>query len=609
MTIKSLIAVLLTLFGATAQGVTLEEVLEKHADAMGGLAKLSAVSSAVIRSETEVGGMKGTTVTYFKSPDKIRVELVLPIITYTQACNGNECWIRDQQGLTHSMSGDLKGLVVTQLALDRGTYLAPATFDGEIQLLDEPVEVEGKSCYQVVISPTGGTTATAAIDRESYLIKRVKLVTDMATVFAYPSDYCNVDGIMIPFQSTEATDAGIIAGINRVQSVEFNTAVSDSLFELDENAEPALTTGNAVVVPFELYRNHIYFDANIPGQGTMRFIFDSGAGGVGLNKDLVEQLQLEHLGQIEARGVGGADVSEVYQLDTLNIADLSLSDLPVYAMDLSPLQAAGTKRIDGIIGYDLLSRFAVTVDYEDSVLIIHRDSRVDRSVWGSECRLNLDFRLPYIDARINDSIVGRFRLDTGSGSTIDFNSPFVERNKLIAEDRSKYHQVTAVGIGGGSSGLIGELAALELCEYRVDSVLVNYSTTESGIFAGAQTAGNIGAGILKRFIVTFDYPTESVYFKPTAHFEQLNSIRNMGGVALSKSGQQLMVDEVLAGRPADGLLRAGDRILAIDGRSADELTLSEANSALIGGKNSRVIIDILRGNEKISVELILDSLY
>ena len=228
MTIKSLIAVLLTLFGATAQGVTLEEVLEKHADAMGGLAKLSAVSSAVIRSETEVGGMKGTTVTYFKSPDKIRVELVLPIITYTQACNGNECWIRDQQGLTHSMSGDLKGLVVTQLALDRGTYLAPATFDGEIQLLDEPVEVEGKSCYQVVISPTGGTTATAAIDRESYLIKRVKLVTDMATVFAYPSDYRNVDGIMIPFQSTEATDAGIIAGINRVQRDEYNTAVSDS---------------------------------------------------------------------------------------------------------------------------------------------------------------------------------------------------------------------------------------------------------------------------------------------------------------------------------------------------------------------------------------------
>ncbi len=609
MTIKSLIAVLLALFGASANGVTLEEVLTKHAEAMGGLDKLAAVSSAVIKSETEVGGMKGTTVTYFKSPDKIRIELVLPIVSYTQVCNGKECWIRDQQGLTHSMSGDLKGLVVTQLALDRGTYLTPTTFDGKIQLLDDPVEVEGKLCYEVVVTPNGGTTATAAIDQESYLIRRVKLVTDMATVFAYPSDYRNVDGIMIPFQSTEVTDAGIIAGINRVQSVLFNAEVADSLFDLDEGAEPKMTAGDAVVVPFELYRNHIYFDANVPGQGTLRFIFDSGAGGVGLNKDLVDQLKLEHLGQIEARGVGGADVSEVYQLDTLHIADLSLNDLPVYAMDLSPLQAAGTKRIDGIIGYDLLSRFAITVDYEDSNLIIHRDSRVDRSNWGSECRLNLDFRLPYIDARINDAIVGRFRLDTGSGSTIDFNSPFVERNNLIAEDRSKYHQVTAVGIGGGSSGLIGELGALELCEHRVDSVLVNYSTSESGIFAGAQTAGNIGAGILKRFKVTFDYPTESVYFKPTAHFEQLNRIRNMGGVALAMSGNQLMVGDVLPGRPADGLLKTGDRIVAIDGRSADEMTLSEANSALIGGKNSRVIIDILRGNEKISVELILDSLY
>ncbi len=609
MTIRSIIAVLLTLFGATAQGVTLEEVLKKHAEAMGGLEKLAAVSSAVVKSETEVGGMKGTTVTYFKSPDKIRVDLVLPILTYTQACNGDKCWLRDQQGLTHSMSGDLKGLVVTQMALDRGTYLMPASFDGEIKLLDESAEIEGEPCYQVVISPIGGTTATVAIDQKSYLIRRVKLITDMATVFSYPSDYRKVDGIMIAHQSTEATDAGIVAGVNRVQSVEFNTAVADSLFELDENAGPKLTTGNAVVVPFELYRNHIYFDANIPGQGAMRFIFDSGAGGIGLNKDLVEQLKLEHLGQIEARGVGGADVSEVYQLDTLEIADLSLSDLPVYAMDLSPLQAAGTKRIDGIIGYDLLSRFAVTVDYEDSNLIIHRDSRVDRSDWGSECRLNLDFRLPYIDARINDAVVGRFRLDTGSGSTIDFNSPFVERNKLLAEDRSNYHQVTAFGIGGGSSGLIGELSALELCDYRIDSVLVNYSTSESGIFSGAQTAGNIGAGILKRFIVTFDYPTESVYFRPTAHFDQLNRIRNMGGIALSKSGQSLMVADVLPGRPADGVLKTGDRLLAIDGRPAGEMTLAEANSALIGGKNSRVVIDILRGNEKISVELMLDSLY
>lgn len=609
MLIRSIIAAILTILGASAQSATLDEILKEHAEAMGGLKNLAAITSAVVSSETEVGGMKGTTMTYFKAPDKIRVDLVLPIMTYTQVCNGDDCWLRDQMGLTHSMSGDLRGLVVTQMALDRGTYMTPSSFNGVVKLLDEPVDIEGKSCYQILVSPVGGTEATLAIDKETSLINRVKLVTDMATVFSYPADYRKVEGIMIAHHTTEATDAGIVAGVNRVQSVKFNTSIPDSLFELRDNTSSNTTGASSVVVPFELYRNHIYFDAEIPGYGKMRFIFDSGAGGTALNKDLVEQLKLDHLGQVEARGVGGADVSEVYQLDSLHIGELSLSDLPVYAMDLSPLQAAGTKRIDGILGYDLLSRFAITVNYEDSSFVIHRDNEVDRSSWGSECRLNLDFRLPYIDARINDGIIGRFRLDTGSGSTVDFNSPFVERNNLIAEERSQYHQVTAFGIGGGSSGLIGELPALELCDYRIDSVLVNYSTSESGIFAGAQTAGNIGAGVLKRFIVTFDYPTESVYFKPIEQFERLNTIRNMAGIVITKSDDSLIVSDVIPGRPGDGLLRVGDRIIAIDGRSANRMSLAEVNSELIGGKYSRVIIDILRGNEKINVEVILDSLY
>lgn len=609
MILKAIFAAFLTFVGATAYSSTIDDILKKHAEAMGGMDNLAAINSALIKSETEVGGMKGTTVTFYKSPDKIRVDLVLPIMTYTQVCSGDDCWLRDQMGLTHSMTGDLKGLVVTQLVLDRGSYMIPSKFDGVIKLLDEDVEIEGKSCYQVVIAPTGGTEATVAISKETYLIQRVKLITDMATVYAYPSDYRKVGDIMVAHQSTEVTDAGIVAGVNRVQSVEFNANIDDSTFALIEKQDASPIGAAEVVVPFELYRNHIYFDADVPGHGTMRFIFDSGAGGTALNSDLVERLKLEHLGQVEARGVGGADVSEVYQLDSLHIGGLSLSELPVYAMDLSPLQAAGTKRIDGIVGYDLLSRFAITVNYEDSVFIIHRDSKVDRSGWGSECRLNLDFRLPYIDARVNDSIIGRFRLDTGSGATVDFNSPFVERNKLLAEDRSQYHQVTAFGIGGGSSGLIGELPSLELCEYRIDSVLVNYSTSESGIFAGAQTAGNIGAGVLKRFIVTFDYLTESIYFKPIEQFDRLNNIRNMAGIVLANSGDAIIVTDVIPGRPGDGLLKVGDRVSAVDGRSADGMSVAEINAALIGGKYSRVIIDILRGNEKINVELILDSLY
>ncbi|MGB5106784.1 MAG: PDZ domain-containing protein, partial [Candidatus Zixiibacteriota bacterium] len=165
------------------------------------------------------------------------------------------------------------------------------------------------------------------------------------------------------------------------------------------------------------------------------------------------------------------------------------------------------------------------------------------------------------------------------------------------------------GIGGGSAGLIGQLASLEICDYRIDSVMVNYSTAESGIFAGAQTAGNIGAGILKRFIVTFDYPNETVYFKPVSHFDQLNRIRNMAGLALERSGDTIVVAEILPGRSADKLLIAGDRVVSIAGEAADAMTVERANRLLTGARDSKVMLEILRDGKKINVELMLDSLY
>ena len=605
---RSFFAIALAFFGATTQGATLNEILQKHSEALGGWEKLSKVTSAVVKAETELGGMAGTSTTYYKAPDKFRIDLNLPIMNYTQACAGDDCWMRDQAGLVHSLGGDLKGLVVTQMALDRGSYLRPDKFDGTVTLLDSTITVGSANCYEIKIAPNGGSPAMMAIDTASFLTKRVMLVTDMAVVYSFPDDYRPVEGLMMPYKSTEMTDAGITSGVSRVQEIKFNVPVADSLFSPGAKAGPGIAAAD-VVVPFELYRNHIYFNAEVPGQGTLRFIFDSGAGGVGLNKDLVERLKLKKLGEVEARGVGGADVSEVYQLDSLNIADLGLSDVPVYAMDLAPLEAAGTKRIDGIIGYELLSRYAITVDYEHFRLVIHRAANPATSEWGNECRLNLDFRLPYIDARINEAVIGRFRLDTGSGSTIDFNSPFVERNKLLAEDRSGYHPVMAFGIGGGSAGLIGQLSTLEICDYRIDSVMVNYSTSETGIFAGAQTAGNIGAGILKRFIVTFDYPNEVVYFQPVSRFNQLNRIRNMAGLELKRDGDRMLVADILPGRSADKLLISGDRIIAIGGEKADGMPIERANQLLTGARDAKVMMEVLRDGKKISVELMLDSLY
>jgi C-terminal processing protease CtpA/Prc len=96
-------------------------------------------------------------------------------------------------------------------------------------------------------------------------------------------------------------------------------------------------------------------------------------------------------------------------------------------------------------------------------------------------------------------------------------------------------------------------------------LLVSFSSASTGIFAGNNTAGNIGTGVLKAFTVTFDYGRETVYLKKTRNSQDSASLRNMAGVELGRKQGKIMVRRVIAGRAADGFLAPGDIIVEIDG--------------------------------------------
>lgn len=518
----------------------------------------------------------------------------------------------DDQGATHSLGAELKGVIVTQAAVDQWTYLDSARFDGDAVLEDSMGSVDGTPCYIIRMRPRGGIAALLYVDQKTSLPRQVVMTTDMGTVYSRADDYRAVDGIMIPYRSVESSEAGLVTGTSTIVSVEFNVPLSDTLFEPVAPAAESDYLGknvDSVIVPFELWRNHIYVKVTIDGKGPFDFIFDTGAGGVGINRRLLQQLSLKLLGATEARGIGGTDASEAYRIDSLRVGEILLSDLSAYAVDFSPIESTGWRKIDGVVGYDLLSRFVVTVDYAGHNLVFYRNEISPRENWGSKCPLTIDFRLPYIDAMINDSINGRFRLDTGSHSSLDLNSPFVRDHQLVDTDSGKYHQITAFGVGGSTTGLIGMLPSLVLCGTRLDSILANFSTSGSGIFAGANTAGNIGSGILKGFAVTLDYGRESVYFRESPGMELLRHTRNMAGIEIARTASGISVVSVLAGKPAEGVLKPSDLILAIDGIDLKQKSIDEINHLLIGDRGSDVVLRIKRGNGTLLVKIAYDSLY
>jgi C-terminal processing protease CtpA/Prc len=71
------------------------------------------------------------------------------------------------------------------------------------------------------------------------------------------------------------------------------------------------------------------------------------------------------------------------------------------------------------------------------------------------------------------------------------------------------------------------------------------------------------------------------------------------GVGIHLVDQHPMIDQVIPGQSAfDGGVKAGDRLLKIDGKSVDGLSLIEVSERLRGAPKTRVHITILRPGEK-----------
>jgi outer membrane lipoprotein-sorting protein len=606
-----LILILATFAGSTVFGLTLQEILQKQTDALGGKDRLRNLQSYVIKADVSVGGMKGTTTTYYRAPDRFRTDVTIPLMSSSQGCAGDDCWITDNQGLTLSLGADMRGITVTEMAIENWSYCDSATFNGDVSLADSNATVDSVLCYVIRIAPKNGTPAMLYIDKATFLPRQFKIVTDAGTFYSRLYDYRSVNGVMMPFRSTEMSDAGFVAGISTVTDVKVNVALADSLFA------PTAIPGSGwelpadvdfVVVPFELWRNHIYISVWVNGKGPFRFIFDSGAGGTAINRKLVSEMGLAHLGTSEARGVGGADSSEVYRIDSLEVVGIRLMGLPGSTIDFAQLESVAETHIDGIIGYDLLNRFAISVDYTNHCLVIYRPGIEPQATWGEPCRLTIDLRLPYVDATVEDTIAARFRLDTGSASTIDFHTPFVLAHNLL-KDTSAHRPVTSTGIGGTIEGNVGLSPAINICGSRIDSLLVNFSSTPTGLFAGSNTAGNIGAGVMKAFTVTFDYSREAVYLKKTENSQSPVSFRNMVGIELGKEHGKIVVRRVIAGRAADGFLTPGDVIVEIDGRKTKGKSIEKVDEMLTGKRGSDVRIKVERNGRVSEMDILMDSLY
>ncbi len=117
-------------------------------------------------------------------------------------------------------------------------------------------------------------------------------------------------------------------------------------------------------IDFRLQSNLIVIDVVVDGE-TKPFILDTGASNTVIDKRAADPSAVEGVEQAVGLADCGAGNMEAVMstVKSLAVGDATVSDLRVAGIDLDGINEKIGARVAGILGYDFLSRFRVTIDY------------------------------------------------------------------------------------------------------------------------------------------------------------------------------------------------------------------------------------------------------
>jgi hypothetical protein len=264
--------------------------------------------------------------------------------------------------------------------------------------------------------------------------------------------------------------------------------------------------------------------------------------------------------------------------------------------------------VEGILGYDVFSRFVVKIDYEKQKLTLYEPAGFKYDGKGESLPITLEGNHPHIKAKVDDQFEGTFVIDCGARSSLSLHTPFVEKHDLLAKTGKKIDVFAGIGVGGKVKGKVTRVKSIQIGNFKIPAPLTTLASAQSGAFASERFDGNIGGGILKRFTVIFDYANKRMILEPNSDFGYQDNL-DMAGLWLTKDNGTTVVDFVIKDSPAAKVgIKEGDLVVKINGQSTKDLLLREIRGILKAGEGKKVSLIINSEGEDKSIDLKLEKL-
>ena len=361
-------------------------------------------------------------------------------------------------------------------------------------------------------------------------------------------------------------------------------------------------------IPFKSIKNLIVIPVLINGNGPYDFILDTGVGPMIITDPyILDPLDFNALKKIEISGLG-TDTVEAYvsQSVSAQIGRAEISNIPTVVLkdDLFNLSGYLGQKIYGIIGFSFFNSFVVDIRYSQSRLIIYGDEAKIK-FRGERVPLEIYNQRPYVlaEVAVSDSVkvTAKFLIDTGASHALSMetwdNGSFPMPEKRISAS-------LGMSLSGRIKGNVGRITSLNFGGYVFKDIVAgfpNYKTIIAKI-AGSKRNGNLGAELLRRFDLQFDYANSGVYLKLNSYAKKPFNYDRVGAVLYldQEKFKRYLIAEVDDDSPADraGLL-SGDEVLSINFIGIVNYSLDELTEMFKSGRQKLIVFEIARDGKVI----------
>lgn len=317
---------------------------------------------------------------------------------------------------------------------------------------------------------------------------------------------------------------------------------------------------------FEYVNGEVFVPVKINGN-IYDFLFDTGAPTV-VGQDLVKELDLEPTGVINASdGKGRMKPEYTYNLARMEIADVEIAQIKCLSINTEGVSSTICRKVDGIIGADLMQKYCWQLNFSDSTLIFSSESLLPpKDAIAVHFEPSASFS-PFIMMKYGDS---SFYAEFDSGS----NNPLTFSDSIYLNNRKAMKKKYITVYGGVEQSIYGRIYTKEL-----RAILDTISMGEivfTDVFAKMRDTRNelptIGTSFMRNYDITIDWRKQRIYLKQISKNAD-DRFTSSFGLSFSVTDSGLYVGLLWQNSEAEKRgIRLGDRVMRINGQKVANCT-------------------------------------